>query len=213
MDLQDQPKSSQEDNRIVLIQKRSYRFAWAITAFIIIILLIFFVLFIGAAKSRQTQQLISQKPMPTPNSNSETAPQPRGNSAQQIFQLVSQLSSFPQLELNALSAVSDLSFLETSSNELFSIYESKGNGLIRHAEIRIKKEDASKKILIIDIDPQTGISKRAVLEKYPDVTVVVNEPSSPVRVYNRIKQPWGTISFGFNDNNVLVSIVFDSIGT
>ena len=108
----------------------------------------------------------------------------------------------------------DLGFLfkksQGKSNQYFDFYVSDGFGPFRNVDLLISKTDSQKKLLSFEIDPSTNISNKSIFTLYPKAILTVTEPNNQVHSYIKEKEQWGNISFGFNDKDVLTSIVFDS---
>lgn len=96
---------------------------------------------------------------------------------------------------------------DISSNTL--VYTSKGFGMISGAEFRINKKYSANALLILDINPIVKISKKEILEEYPNSQLIVNTPNNPIHTILKVVDEKETISFGFNDSDILTRITLD----
>lgn len=137
--------------------------------------------------------------------------------ADYLFELIAQLTPLTTQTHESISAILGLDFVSKPLAALMvSIYESDGFGPITHAELRTHRMNSEKKLLILTIDPLANITKANIQAKYPKVT----ESASPyTQVITALSMPgifgfnevWGTITFGFDSEDRLTSVVINAI--
>jgi len=122
-------------------------------------------------------------------------------------QLINNLSTFPELDLAALEKQLNLSFSKADNqNEYFDFFLD----VETRAELRVNKNDPRKKILILEIKPSENISEEMIINEYPTAEPTNHSPNDPTQKSLILSKLWGKISFGFNHDSVLTSLVFDS---
>jgi len=128
-----------------------------------------------------------------------------------LFQLKTKLSSLSELNTDNLAKILNFSLKEIiSSNNYFDIFLGVSSNLITQAELRINKNDDRKKILILEINPSENISEETVKNEYSKTVLNAHSPNDPTRESLNITESWGKISFGFNENGVLINVIFDT---
>jgi len=121
--------------------------------------------------------------------------------------LITDLSTFPELDLTTLEKILNLTFTKTDNqNKHFDFFFDTKNNV----ELRIDKNNTRRKILIFEIDPSENISEETVMNDYPTTEPTVHSPNDPTWKSLVLSELWGKISFGFNRDGVLTSLVFDS---
>ncbi|MFH1089134.1 MAG: hypothetical protein V1716_01785 [Candidatus Uhrbacteria bacterium] len=127
--------------------------------------------------------------------------------SQSLSQLITDLSTFPELDLATLEKLFGLSFTKTANqNEYFDFFLDADNNI----ELRIDKNDVRRKILIFEIEPAENFSEDMIISEYPTAEPNSHSPNDPTYKSLTLSKPWGKISFGFNSDDVLTSLVFDS---
>lgn len=128
-----------------------------------------------------------------------------------LFQTIARLSFFQKYTLSGLENALGITFTKTeNSNQYFDIFESDGFSPFSHAEVRINKSDAAKKLLILNTDQNIAVTKQIILTHYPSAQLSVHQPNDPIRSSLVVTDSDEKISFGFDKNEVLTSIVFDT---
>lgn len=131
--------------------------------------------------------------------------------SQYLFQTTARLSFFQKYTLSDLESALGITLTKTeNSNQYFDTFESDGFSPFSHVEVRINKSSPAKKLLILDVDKNIVVTRQIILTHYPNAQLSVHQPNDPTRTSLVITDSNMKNSFGFDENEILTSIVFDT---